>query len=145
MKKSFLIAAALLLTSSQLVFSHCQLPCGIYHDQMVFQEVEEAIQTIETAVHEISHNPSSNPLERNQLVRWVMNKDNYADIIATKMNFYFLQQRIKLDAKNLSEKLISAHKIVVLCMKAKQTVDMQVVSQLRQEWEHFKTLYTSQK
>jgi len=37
------------------VFSHCEVPCGIYDDEMRFTMVEEHIKTIEKAMNPLGH------------------------------------------------------------------------------------------
>ncbi len=141
MKRVLAITVSVLLIATTRLFAHCQLPCGIYHDKLVFGQLQEDVQTIAKAVDEISHNKMNSPEMKNQLVRWVLNKDDYANQIATKMSEYFLQQRIKENDPDLSDKLISVHKILVLSMKAKQTVDMRIVNDLKDELTHFKQIY----
>lgn len=71
-----------LFLSSPSVFSHCQIPCGIYNDEMRFKMIEENILTIEKSMKllvELSQEPNKN---FNQIVRWTLNKENHADEIA---------------------------------------------------------------
>ena len=121
--------------------AHCQLPCGIYHDDLRFASLEEDIQTLNKAVAEIQKNSSSSAEERNQLVRSVNLKDQYADKIAHTMTFYFIQQRLKPDQKNLTSLLNSAFNILQLTAKVKASVDSDLVSSLSREIANFKTLF----
>lgn len=130
------LAIALSFASSQ-VHGHCQIPCGIYHDQMVVQGLREDIETLSKAVNEIGHNSGVKSQDQNQLVRWILNKEKHADKLSDTIVEYFLKQRIKTDADKVQEKVSSAHRILVLTMKVKQSVDQKVVDQLAAELEAF--------
>jgi nickel superoxide dismutase len=54
---------------------------------------------------------------------------------------YFMTQRIKLDAKNYSEKLAVLQKMLVYAMNCKQTPDLTHVATLRSLLKEFETLY----
>lgn len=123
--------------------AHCQLPCGIYHDDLRFASLEEDIQTLNKAIAEIKKNNGSSAEEKNQLVRSVNLKDQYADKIAHTMTFYFLQQRLKPEQKNLTSLLNSAFNILQLAVKVKASVDSNLVSSLNEEIANFKALYSS--
>lgn len=139
--RRYLTAIALILAPISLQ-AHCQLPCGIYHDGLQFQLLDESIETLNKAIAEINSNSGkTTPLENNQLVRSVNLKDQYADKIAESMSFYFLQQRLKPGQNNLGALLNSAFTILQLSAKVKSTVDANLVSQLNQEIANFKSLY----
>ncbi len=141
------IASAAIFVS--LAYSHCQIPCGIYDDQARFDEIAEHITTIEKSMKqivELSTEPSQNA---NQLVRWVVNKEEHADEISHVVTFYFMAQRINLpvedDAKAYNEyvkKLTLLHGMLVYSMKAKQTTDLANVEKLRSLLEEFRTVYS---
>jgi hypothetical protein len=126
--KCFLSTLAALAVVSPNLSAHCQVPCGIYADDVVFGELMTDVQTIEKAMAQIvalGEAPAENP---NQLVRWVNNKESHAQNIQDTMSAYFLAQRIKLELKDsdparYSELVGLAHKVTVLAMKCKQTVD----------------------
>ena len=121
--------------------AHCQLPCGIYHDDLRFAALEEDIQTLNKAIAVIGASSISAAEGKNQLVRSVNLKDEYADKIAHTMVFYFLQQRLSPNQKNLTELLNSAFNILQLSAKVKASVDSSLVSSLSQEIANFKCLY----
>jgi nickel superoxide dismutase len=133
-----------------VALAHCQIPCGIYNDDMRFTMLEEHITTIEKSMKlivELSKEPSENA---NQIVRWTANKEKHADELAGIVTEYFLQQRIKPvasidgeDGKKYLEKLRLCHELLVASMKAKQTVDSQYVEKLRSSLGDFHTLYAS--
>jgi len=126
--------------------AHCQIPCGIYDDEMRFRMLEEHITTIEKSmnlVNELSAEPGKNA---NQLVRWVMNKDQHADEMASIVTQYFLQQRLKPEEAETSPdkwtaKLKACHEVLVYAMKAKQTTDLANVEKLRASVSAFKQAY----
>ena len=123
------------------VEAHCQIPCGIYGDEMRFQMLEEHITTIEKSmklIGELSADPGKNS---NQLVRWVMNKENHADEMAQVVTQYFLQQRLKLDDPQWAAKVKPCHEILFYSMKAKQTTDQANVESLRAAVAELKKVY----
>jgi nickel superoxide dismutase len=127
------------------VEAHCQIPCGIYVDEMRFQMLEEHITTIEKSMKlivELSADPGQNA---NQLVRWVMNKDTHADEMAEIVTKYFLQQRLKLDDPQWAAKVKPCHEILFYSMKAKQTTDQANVAKLRAAVEGLKKVYFTKK
>jgi nickel superoxide dismutase len=121
--------------------AHCQIPCGIYDDEMRFQMLEEHITTIEKSMKlivELSADPGQNA---NQLVRWVMNKDTHADEMAEIVTKYFLQQRLKLDDPQWAAKVKPCHEILFYAMRTKQTTDLANVEKLRAAVAAFKAVY----
>ena len=127
------------------VEAHCQIPCGIYGDEMRFQMLEEHITTIEKSmklIGELSADPGKNA---NQLARWVANKENHADEMASIVTKYFLQQRLKLDDPEWAAKVKPSHEILVYSMKVKQTTDQANVDKLRAAVAALKTAYFPKK
>ncbi len=72
-------ACCIVLIAAGLVRAHCQIPCGIYDDQMRVHMIAEHIKTIEKSMNEIMRLEKEGPKNYNQLVRWIMNKDDHAD------------------------------------------------------------------
>ena len=142
------VATGLALTMALVpapVEAHCQIPCGIYGDEMRFQMLEEHVTTIEKSmktVVELSADPSKNA---NQLARWVVNKDNHADEMASIVTEYFLQQRLKLDDPQWAAKVKPCHEILFYSMKAKQTTDQANVAKLRAAVGALKSAYFPKK
>lgn len=118
------------------VQAHCQVPCGIYDDQMRIHMMEEHVTTIEKAMKQIKANENEN-----QTVRWVMNKEKHADELTDIVTYYFMAQRIKPDADQYAEKLQSLHHIMIYSMKAKQTTDEANVAKLKELIHKFEHLY----
>ena len=75
-----LIASTLLCST---VFAHCQVPCGIYGDQLRFEQLLEDTKTIAKAQGQINElAPSAKTgQDSNQLVRWVVTKETHAGAI----------------------------------------------------------------
>ncbi|MCH9634586.1 MAG: hypothetical protein S4CHLAM7_13390 [Chlamydiae bacterium] len=139
-----LLIISLFIVSTAL-HAHCQLPCGIYHDDLEFQQLEECIQTLHRANKGILINDLTTPLGDNQMVRCVNLKDQYADKVSHIFSFYFLQQRIQQNQPNTIKLLTLSHQILQTAMKVKQTVDQSVVSDLQSQILKFKEIYESSK
>ncbi|NIO49706.1 MAG: superoxide dismutase [Candidatus Aminicenantes bacterium] len=141
----FLVMIALIKPD---VFSHCEIPCGIYNDEMRFTMLEEHIKTIEKAVKEIEHLSGHQPPNFNQIVRWITNKEKHAEEIQHIISQYFLTQRVKPVEKKDSEAhkirmehLSLCHEILVFAMKTKQTTDLSNVEKLKAAVKVFKDSY----
>ena len=83
---------------------------------------------------EKAHNP-------NQLIRWVMNKEQHADEFQDIVTQYFMTQRIKPDAKKYNQKLGLLHQMLVYAMKCKQTTDLTHTAKLKSVVMEFEQLY----
>jgi nickel superoxide dismutase len=116
---------------------HCQVPCGIFDDEARFQMLAEHITTIEKATKEIVALSGQSPVNYNQVVRWVMNKEKHAEEFSEIISYYFLAQRLKPAAADQEgrgaylEQLELCHRLIVSAMKAKQAVDLAQVQALR--------------
>ncbi|MEW6238949.1 MAG: superoxide dismutase [Ni] [Candidatus Omnitrophota bacterium] len=129
-------------------FSHCQIPCGIYDDDMRIAMLKEDILTLEKSmksIEELSKDPAKNA---NQLIRWVQNKDAHAEKIDEIVTQYFMTQRIKpaeeSDAKAYAEytkKLVLLHNILIASLKSKQTTDLANVEKLNSLVDQFAAAY----
>jgi nickel superoxide dismutase len=151
MKRIFVVFSFITFLSVPLkTFAHCEIPCGIYHDDMRIHQIEEAILTIEKsirAIQELSKEPKD-PLTVNQLVRWINNKDKHAEKIQYIVWQYFFTQRVKpvepnkgKEYKIYLKKLELLNKLNFYAMKAKQSVDLKVVDNLRKTLEDFEKVY----
>ena len=121
--------------------AHCEIPCGIYDDEMRITMIAEHITTIEKAMKFIIDLEGHKPINHNQIVRWVMNKDQHANEIQHIVAQYFMTQRITLDTKKYSEKLSLLHQMLIYAMKCKQSTDLSHADALRSFLEKFRTLY----
>jgi nickel superoxide dismutase len=150
MKKSipFILFFILLILARPTVYSHCEVPCGIYNDEMRFTMMTEHIQTIEKAMQQIMQLSKESPQNMNQIVRWIMNKEKHAEEIQHIISQYFLTQRIKSpdsEEKQAAERYVKqltiCHQILVYTMKTKQTTDLDNVKLLKSAVEQFKKIY----
>ena len=142
------VGVVLLAGVSGVVLSHCEIPCGIYNDPMRLEMMAEHITTIEKSVkqiHMLSEATEKNP---NQLVRWVVNKEQHADAFTQIVTQYFMAQRIKPAAQGNTpayqdyiEKLTLLHQMMVTSMKCKQTTDLEHVARLRSLLAEFRAAY----
>lgn len=154
MKKKFALCfiAVVCLFCHPNVFPHCQIPCGIYNDEMRFMMMKEHIETIEKSMKQIIDLSKEPDRNANQLVRWVLNKEQHADELAEIVTYYFLTQRIKPvnedDAAAFEDylfKISLLHKMLVVAMKTKQTTDLNNVEELRSLLQDFHNAYFGKK
>ena len=122
-------------------FSHCQMPCGIYDDEMRIEMINENIGTIEKSMNQIMELQKEGLQHSNQLVRWIMAKEDHANEIQEIVSQYFMTQRIKLDAKDYGKKLGLLHEMLIYAMKCKQTTDLINVEKLKDLVKEFQGLY----
>lgn len=134
------------------LYPHCEVPCGIYNDELRFTLIAEHIQTIEKAIQQIKQLSEESPQNMNQIVRWIVNKEKHAEEIQHIISQYFLTQRIKGPEKedkqaieNYVQKLIHCHQILTHTMKTKQSTDLSDVEMLKSSVEGFKSLYFQDK
>jgi nickel superoxide dismutase len=145
---SFLVLAAAFGAPAP-VSAHCQIPCGIYDDELRVQLMEEDITTIEKSMTQIVALGAATPVDYNQLVRWVMNKEEHAQKLQDIVTAYFMAQRIKpatdpSDAaamKDYVNKLTLLHAIQIHAMKAKQSTDLAEIATLRDLVSQFRKAY----
>lgn len=136
----FLLPAALL--------AHCEIPCGIYNDQMRIEMLNEDITTIEKSMNQINELSAAGDKNYNQLVRWINNKETHADKLQHIVTQYFMTQRIKLTDKadaakyaKYQHELTLLHQMLVYAMKSKQTTDLANVEKLRALVKEFADSY----
>ncbi len=128
--------------------AHCEIPCGIYGDDLRFSMLEEDITTIEKSMNKIVELSSDPAANANQIARWVLNKETHADHIREIVTQYFMTQRIKLpdmaDKKAVDmykDRLAMLHKMLVYAMKSKQTTDTAHTKVLHDTVHAFKAAY----
>ena len=133
---------------SSMVYSHGQIPCGIYDDPARFEMVSEHITTIEKSMKQIAQLSKQVSLDMNQIVRWVQNKEKHTDELSAIVTYYFMAQRVKPVEKaegkayqDYVKKLTLLHEMLVYGMKAKQTTDLSNVEKLRTLLAEFQTAY----
>ena len=121
--------------------AHCEIPCGIYTDAMRVDMIEEHCKTIEKSMTQIEALSADPGKEANQLVRWIMNKEDHADKVREIVTQYFMTQRITPDQEQYAEKLALLHAMLIDAMKCKQTTDTAHVAKLREHLSAFSKLY----
>lgn len=145
------VAAALAAVLGPAVYSHCQIPCGIYDDPTRLVEIAEHIATIEKSIKQIVELSAAEKPNYNQLVRWVNNKDDHADKLSHIVTYYFMAQRItpadKSDTNAYEDyvnKITLLHRMTVCSMKCKQTTDLANVEELKSLLAEFKAAYLTE-
>lgn len=121
--------------------AHCEIPCGIYDDEMRINMITEHTTTIEKSMEQIRELSGNKPINYNQLTRWITNKENHANELQKIVTQYFMTQRIKPGTKNYSQKLTLLHKMLRAAMKCKQTTDLSHAGTLRSLLKEFQRLY----
>ncbi len=120
--------------------AHCEIPCGIYDDELRAKLIAEHAGTIEKSMKQIM-SLSKDPANSNQLVRWVSNKEAHATEIQHIVSQYFMTQRIKPNQEKYTEKIAVLHQMLLAAMKCKQTTDVSHVNNLRTLLKKFEVLY----
>lgn len=142
MLKFFLFTALLCCTLSQTQISaHCQMPCGIYHDEMVFDQVDQYIETMVKGISVLKEDKFKSIQDYNVATRWIILKEEASIEIADLITVYFLQQKIKPGEEDTTKKVISAHKLLFYLVQIKQLVDLRAVNDFYEEWEKFKLMF----
>lgn len=131
-----------------IVYSHCQIPCGIYDDRSRIDAVSENLVTIEKSMRQITALSAEKNGDLNQIVRWVANKEKHADDTSDIITYYFMAQRIKPAEKNQTkeyatyiEQITLLHEMLIETMKTKQGTDTDSVTKLRQLLKKFEKSY----
>ena len=135
--KAKLLIATLLVTFvaapfAQKAMAHCQVPCGIFADQLRFEAMLEDQTTVAKANVQMAELlKESTPLAVNQATRWILTKEDHCSKIMETVAEYFMAQRIKPDAENYEKTLIAAHNVMRAAMKAKQDPSAEVAEALK--------------
>ncbi len=138
---SLALSGVLVLFWAGSAAAHCEIPCGIYDDEMRIQMLLEHAGTIEKSMNQIMALEKEKDHPANQLIRWVMNKETHANELQHIVTQYFMTQRIKPNAKEYGKKLSLLHEMLIAAMKCKQTTDVSQPAKLRELIGEFKTLY----
>ena len=147
-----LFSAALIMgiiaLSSFQAKAHCEIPCGIYGDSVRIALLYEHIETIEKSMNQINELSKSENPDYNQLVRWVMNKEEHAKEMQEIVSQYFLHQRVKITSsadeeayRKYVKQLELLHHISVFAMKSKQSTDISIIDTLREKLHLFEHAY----
>ena len=145
---SVLWAILILFTMSTHLQAHCQVPCGIYNDDMRITMIMEHITTIEKAMNQVSILSAEKNINYNQIIRWITNKEKHAEEMSRIITDYFMAQRVSpvppQEEKEYSlyqNRLELLHRLLVLAMKSKQGIDLSIIEKLRTTNELFKNNY----
>lgn len=149
--KNLLIAGLLTLIFSAVnlrSYAHCEIPCGIFEDTVRVELIKEHITTIEKSMKMIIELSNEESPDYNQIVRWVINKEDHANKIQKIVSQYFLHQRIKpVEPENEElyekyiERLTLLHDLSIYAMKAKQTTDLSYIKKLSRAIHDFEHAY----
>ncbi len=133
-----------------LVYGHCEIPCGIYGDEMRYDMLHEHAATIEKSMRMIKELSKAKKTDQNynQLVRWINNKEEHAIKFMEIVYQYFLAQRIKnpgnKDKKGYETYITHLklfHEMLITAMKCKQTVELANATDLSKLVDDSRTLY----
>jgi len=142
MKTLLPLAIITSLISSNWLFAHCQVPCGVYGDSARFTQMLEDQTTIAKAIAQIVGLAGKKDAQSaNQLSRWVSTKEDHANKIQNIIAEYFLIQRIKSSSEKYEDLLKGAHSVMVAAMKCKQGVDADSATGLKSAIENFQSIY----
>jgi nickel superoxide dismutase len=119
------LSAAFACTITSIALAHCQVPCGIYGDQLRFQQMLEDEHTISKAQTQLEELMLDQPDAQsvNQMVRWTSTKEDHATKIQRTIADYFMAQRIKPGNENYTKQITAAHAVIIAAMKSKQSAD----------------------
>ena len=107
--------------------------------------INEHNGTIEKSMKQIMQLQKEDLQSSNQLVRWIMNKEDHANEIQEIVSQYFMTQRIKPDVKDYDKKLGLLHEMLIYSMKCKQTTDLSHVGKMKDLVNEFRGLYFQSK
>jgi len=144
-------AVSLVLATPEptITFNHCQVPCGIFDDPAIVNEMREACTTIRRAMRSsraLHQTMGSDLLSLNQMVRWINTKEEHCNKIISLVSDYCLCQRVKrANFKSESDYLqaLKTHHVAMqAAMKAKQSMDESDCIALEHAVEDLSKMYT---
>ncbi len=141
MFKAALLTAVLLGSNPSTLTAHCQMPCGIYHDAMIYDLIDQYAETMAKAVTVMNQSKFETVREKNEFVRWVMEKEKESNDTSQLITSFFLQQKIKSGEADTQKRTESAHKLLCLIVAIKQNADIKIVESFTEEWEKFKLMF----
>jgi ubiquitin len=126
---------------------HCQVPCGIFDDPAMVEELKEHAATIRKAMVSCKDLHSAGDLQSmNQVVRWINTKEDHCCKIIKTIGEYCLCQRVKKDVfrndGDYCDALKAHHAVMQAAMKAKQTMDTIGADNLDHALVDFGYMYT---
>jgi len=151
-KIAAIIIISLIIIIPAMLKAHCEIPCGIYDDRMRYNMLREHITTMAKSMTKIEELSAEGDKNYNQLVRWVVNKEEHAVQFMDIVTQYFLTQRIKPTTADAGEEyndyvmhLKLFHEMLIFAMKCKQTTDQNHIEKLKSLVEESEKLYFDSK
>ena len=150
MKKITALLSVVLLagTMNLHALTHCEVPCGIYTDQLRIELIKEHITTINKAMIKIEELSAEEEVNYNQLVRWINTKEHHAELIQDITQQYFMTQRVKPVSPDDEEaygkyinQLSLLHEMLIYSMKIKQSTDTSITDTLEEKVDAFAKAY----
>jgi len=116
------------LVPAALVRCHCQVPCGIFDDDVPVNSVKKDATPVHKAMVQINElSTAGTALALNQATRWVVTKEDAAKNIISTVSEYMLCQRVKKELFEKDEEYLQAlaahHACLTAAVKTKQVVD----------------------
>jgi nickel superoxide dismutase len=147
-----LVLLVLVMASASKTYAHCEVPCGIFDDEARVKMIREDIATIEKAILQIEELSKASPVNHNQVIRWVMTKEDHANKIQETVSQYFMAQRVKpvdpadqeAHAKYLSQ-LTALHDLMIFAVKSQQSLDLQNIVKMHEAVDRFEIAYFGHK
>lgn len=121
--------------------AHCQMPCGIYHDDMVYDQIDQFVETVYKGISIMNENKFITVKDKNEFVRWVVQKEKCCNEATDLITTYFLQQKIKPGEADTTQRIVVAHKLLFYIVAIKQNTELEFVKQFNEEWERFKVMF----
>ena len=127
----------------------CQVPCGIFDDPAIVEEIKQAAATIRKAMVQSNElHASGTAQDINQMVRWINTKEEHASKIIKLVGEYCLCHRVKkevfADDKDYVDALKAHHAVMQAAMKSKQSVDTAAADALDHAIGDFAKMYTKE-
>ena len=150
LKQILFVALFTIILLPKVALSHCEIPCGIYDDELRFSLLAEDITTIEKSMNQITTLSAEGDKNYNQLVRWITNKEEHATKFMDIVTQYFMTQRVAVVAPGADgydayiKKVTLLHSMLRSAMKCKQTVDLENTKALSKSLAEFKELYLAE-
>ncbi|MBN2173901.1 MAG: hypothetical protein JW731_07210 [Bacteroidales bacterium] len=143
-----LLLVAITIGMNVKSFAHCEVPCGIYNDELRIAMLYEHFTTIEKAMTKIVELSNASDEDYMMITRWTNTKEDHATEIQHVVSQYFITQRIKLPEttegaayEKYIKQLSLLHQLIFYAMKTKQTTDIQYIEKLRVALGAFEEVY----
>lgn len=121
----------------KVALAHCEIPCGIYDDNLMVQQMLLDAETIRKGSEQITQlAKETDAAHLNTIARWAMVKEEHSRNLQHINAWYFLTQRVKAvpaddpGYQTYLTKLAAHHAISVAAMKAAQSLDPAVQAKL---------------